>query len=160
MAVEVRQAPEQERALIKSLMIPYIAELQQYEDRPGAYNGLPAQLPLYWSNPDYYPFTIWSDGQFVGFGLVRRTCVQTGTAMEVDEFFIKPEYECQGIGTAAAVWIWKKFPGKWELAVTKKNAKAVSFWSKCIRDHSLFFEEPEEFPSRGGCRLRFLFEVQ
>ena len=35
MSIEVRQAPEQERALIQSMMVPYIAELSQFEERQG-----------------------------------------------------------------------------------------------------------------------------
>ena len=154
MNVEVRQALLDEQLLIKDLIGPYIEELDQFEERSGGYNLL-RSVDL--SDSDRVPFTIWASGQLVGFALVRRITMQTEPAMEVEEFYVRPEFQRQGIGTAAAIEVWKKFPGKWVAEVTKKNP-ASSFWRKCIEGNSKLLGT-EEFRTPGGWRFRFLFEV-
>lgn len=155
MDVEVRQALlNEEQTLIKNLIVPYIEELDQFEEHSGGYNRL-RFLDL--SETDRVPFTIWASGQLAGFVLVRRITMQTEPAMEVEEFYVRPEFQRQGIGTAAAIEVWKKFPGRWVVEVTKKNP-ASSFWRKCIEGNSKLLGT-EEFRTPGGWRFQFLFEI-
>jgi ribosomal-protein-alanine N-acetyltransferase len=78
--------------------------------------------------------------------------------MQVAEFFIHPENRRKGIGKAAITELWRRFPGKWELQVHKRNLGAAEFWISCIKVASSF-HVIDEITHNDGQRLFFHFTI-
>jgi len=91
-------------------------------------------LPLYWTDPDRYPFLIQVDGRLVGLALVKRGSEFSDreTVWDVAEFFVVRAYRRQGIGLKAAHELWRRFPGPWEVRVMQSNRTALHFWERAI----------------------------
>jgi predicted acetyltransferase len=161
MTVEVRVASNDEQAVTMTLLDQYLRELRHFREFPvGATTaaGYP-YLQDYWSEPDRFPFTLWSNDELAGFALIRRIRDEHGWVMHLAEFFIQPQYRRQGIGQTAAVALWQQFPGRWELQVMKGNRPAIEFWRNCIQAQAQVWHV-EEIITNDGPRLLFYFEVR
>jgi predicted acetyltransferase len=44
------------------------------------------------------------------------------------EFFVARHYRREGVGRAAALAAFRAHPGRWELAVARRNTPARAFW--------------------------------
>ena len=115
MNVEVRQAAEAEQTQIEELLNDYLAELSQHREICAGATSVAEYRYLkdYWSDNNRFPFTLWANCELVGFAFVRRIEEEQPATFQVAEFFIKPKYRRCGIGRAAVVNIWQKFPGRW-----------------------------------------------
>jgi predicted acetyltransferase len=91
-------------------------------------------LPLYWSEPNRFPFLVKVDGDLAGFALVCRGSEISGDdeTWDLTEFFIMRGYRRSGAGTTVAHQIWRKFSGLWEVRVTEKNRGAHAFWKRAV----------------------------
>ena len=91
-------------------------------------------LPLYWSEPDRYPFLVKMDGKLTGFVLVKRGSEFSGdrTVWDMAQFFVLRGCRRRGIGTQVAHEVWKQFPGPWEVRVMQSNVSAHDFWTHAI----------------------------
>jgi predicted acetyltransferase len=100
-------------------------------------------LPLYWSEPNRYPFLIRFDGKLAGLALVKRGSELSGhhEAWDMAEFFVLRGCRRRGIGSLAAQQVWRRLPGLWEVRVMRSNAGAISFWKHAIAD---FMGKPVE----------------
>lgn len=92
------------------------------------------QLPLYWTEPDRYPFLIKVNTEIAGFVLVKKgsDIIADNTVWDVGEFFIIRGYRRQGVGMKVAHEMWKRFPGPWEVRVMRSNRTAANFWRQAI----------------------------
>ena len=160
MNVEVRQAAEAEQTQIEELLNDYLAELSQHREIcVGATSAAEYRyLKDYWSDNNRFPFTLWANCELVGFAFVRRIEEELPATFQVAEFFIKPKYRRCGIGRAAVVNIWQKFPGRWELQVMNRNDSAVRFWERCISQKAKSWTV-EDIVAPDGRRQFFHFEV-
>jgi predicted acetyltransferase len=95
--------------------------------------GYPS-LPLYWSEPDRYPFLVQMDGKLAGLVLVKRGSEISGnrTVWDIAEFFVLRGCRRRGIGTQVAHQVWRQFPGPWEVRVMQSNVSAHDFWTRAI----------------------------
>lgn len=86
-------------------------------------------LVRYWTEPDRECFLIRADGQIAGFALLDR---EGHSGLPVDwnmgEFFVARHYRREGVGRAAALAAFRAHPGRWEVAVARRNAPAQAFW--------------------------------
>jgi predicted acetyltransferase len=91
-------------------------------------------LPLYWSEPDRYPFLVRMNGKLAGFVFVKRGSEVSGreAIWDMAEFFILRAYRRRGIGTQTAHEIFRRFPGLWEVRVMPSNVSACQFWARAI----------------------------
>jgi predicted acetyltransferase len=107
-----------------------IADLQLNADGRFGY----ALLPLYWQEPNRYPFLVTVDDTLAGFALVKQGSVVSGQAeiWDMAEFFIVRGQRKQGVGTRVAHEMWRKFPGRWEIRVTERNQAGQAFWARAI----------------------------
>jgi predicted acetyltransferase len=112
-----------------------------------------APLPLYWSEPDRYPFLVRMDDKLLGFVLVKRGSEISGnhTVWDIAEFFVLRGCRRRGIGTQMAHQVWRRFPGPWEVRVMQSNSAASHFWAQAV---SLFTGEPVApvYTQKGGER--------
>ena len=141
MAVTVRQARAEERALIDGLLKFYIYDFSEMEpaasdrfdfDESGGY-GLWPDLGDYWSREGFHPLLILAGGKFAGFALVNTHSHQGGEVeRNMGEFFIARKYRRGGIGASAVGSILAALPGVWEVAVAERNRVAKAFWPRAI----------------------------
>lgn len=89
---------------------------------------------ILWEKPNVlFPFLILVDGKPAGFALIATPPhVPYGGDYYVNEFFLLRPYRGKGIGERAAVEVFDKFHGQWELMVMPKNLRALAFWRKTI----------------------------
>jgi predicted acetyltransferase len=87
------------------------------------------RLRTYLVYEDHHPFLLRSEGEMVGFALVRKS--KPGSHV-IGEFFIKSEFRRSGIGRSAVAEILYKFAGNWEIPFQEENVKAASFWRGAI----------------------------
>jgi predicted acetyltransferase len=118
------------------------------------------QLPLYWSEPNRYPFLIWIEGSPAGFALVKRGSEFSGAAnvWDMAEFFVLREFRRRSIGTQAVQEVWSRFPGAWEIRVLQANVAAFRFWQRAISRITGASADPVFFEKDGERWQMFSFE--
>ena len=140
--VVVRLAERSERPLIDGLMQFYFYDFSEMEPdgstemevgadgRFGAY----VYLPEYWEEPGRVPLVIRCGGHPVGFALLNQHSHRDGGPVErnMAEFFIVRKHRRHGVATAAFHQILAAYPGRWEVAVVARNARALAFWPRAI----------------------------
>jgi len=87
------------------------------------------RLRTYLAYEEHWPLVIRSDGEVVGFALVRKSKPDTHV---IGEFFIKSEFRRTGVGEASVEQILQKFKGNWEIPFQNENPIAAIFWRKTI----------------------------
>jgi predicted acetyltransferase len=163
-AVELRPARESDRPRVEVLLGAYLRELDAYEpplrgdDDPARFSY--PYLPLYWSDADRHPFLISSEGETVGFVFVREELSEATVVRHVAEFYVVPASRRLGVGQSAALALWKRFPGRWQLQVHCANAKAVRFWRSCVDRIAKVPPRVSEIRVRESKRLQFDWVVE
>ncbi len=85
------------------------------------------------------PFIISTADSAVGFAFIGRqpfNYMSPDRDLRVSEFFILRPFRKKGYGRSAAETLFKRFPGKWELAVVSSNKPAMRFWRGILHDHA------------------------
>jgi predicted acetyltransferase len=86
-------------------------------------------LQTYWTEPDREALLIRADGKLAGFVLLNRHGHSgLATDFSVGEFFVARHYRRSGVGRAAALAVLCARPGRWEIAVARRNTGAQAFW--------------------------------
>jgi predicted acetyltransferase len=57
------------------------------------------------------------------------------------EFFILRKFRRQRVGERAAVLLFDRFPGRWEVRQRSSNQPATAFWRSAIGRYTRFEEE-------------------
>jgi predicted acetyltransferase len=158
----VLAVPEQE-AVLSNLLELYAHDFSDFHPlelgADGRFGYQP--LPLYFTDPDRYPFLIKVDGRLAGFALVTKGSgvSERAAVWDVAEFFVVRAYRRKGIGVTAAHEMWKRFPGWWEVRVMQANRTALIFWERAI---ATFNNQQAIHPTRieknGECWYVFAFE--
>jgi len=82
------------------------------------------------------PFVILRAGRPIGFAVVTRP-VSRGAGTDADyrlsEFFVVADQRKLGVGREAALLLFARFNGKWEVTEQSRNTGAVQFWRRVIR---------------------------
>ncbi len=88
----------------------------------------------FWTGRGRHLFVLRVGGRLAGFALVRDRAHYAGrAAREISEFFVLRKYRRRGVGTRAALALFRRFPGRWELAELTWNVVAQRFWRRIIR---------------------------
>ena len=140
--IEISAAAYQEKNILPNLMQDYLYEFSQISDveldDTGQFHY--RYLDYYWTEPDRYPFLIRVQGDLVGFVLLRKG---TYFPLQLDndqagrliaEFFVMKGYHRQGVGTRAALDLFARFPGRWEIAQEPGNHGGQDFWRNLVSD--------------------------
>lgn len=159
--IEVIPATLEQAPILANLLELYAHDFSEFFDleigADGRFGYSP--LPLYWTEPDRYPFLV-TIGKLTGFALVKRGSEVSGkdTVWDMAEFFVLRGYRRRGIGTQIAHEVWRRFPGLWEVRVLQSNVSAYHFWASAI---SIFTGEaihPVGIEKGGECWKLFSFE--
>lgn len=139
--VSVTPAGEAERALIEGLFQFYLYDFSEMEppeatdlvfEEDGRYRPFPP-LATYWDEADRWPLLIRVDGRPAGFALLNQTSHRGGAVeRNMGEFFVARKYRADGIATEALRQVLTLHPGRWEVAVVERNARAKAFWPRAI----------------------------
>jgi predicted acetyltransferase len=139
-AVRLTQGFAEHAALLQNLMQLYTHDFSEFwagSDRgevgpDGRFPPYP--LEEYWSRPNWSALLIWSGDALAGLSLVNdQTHLDLPAHRNVGEFFILRKHRSRGVGRRAAEAVFALHPGWWEVAVTRKNLRAQSFWRNTLR---------------------------
>jgi predicted acetyltransferase len=134
--IEVTPAGTEHKSALANLLELYQHDFSEFVDVELGQDGRFGYkyLPLYWSEPNRFPFLIQVDGKLAGFALVRRGSEVSGNrdVWDMAEFFVVRGYRKRGVGTRAAHQVWRRCPGKWEIRVMPSNESAREFWSAAV----------------------------
>ncbi len=115
-------------------------------------------LEAYWTEPGREAFLIRADGGLAGFVLLNDHS-HSGLPLDhaVAEFFVVRKLRRSGVGRAAALAAIRPRPGRWELAVTRRNPGALAFWRAVAAEAaSGAVEEFDTTDPWNGTILRFV----
>jgi predicted acetyltransferase len=90
----------------------------------------------YFENFNEKAFLIKINNELAGFVLLDKEQLIEPVDYNMGEFFILAKFQGKGISYKVAEEIFKKYPGKWSVAVMPENIKALKFWRKIISNVS------------------------
>lgn len=133
----VSPARASEQASLENLMELYLhdfSELAEQDLDVGPDGRFGYSLDEYFGGAERHPFVIRVGEHLAGFALVKRgsEVENDPTSMDVAEFFVMRGYRRRGVGRAAAVTLWDRFPGRWLVRVLETNPHAFSFWETVV----------------------------
>jgi predicted acetyltransferase len=114
-------------------------------------------LANWFANDHSHPLLIAQGTQAVGFALVTRPRVPRRGEAPVDyclsEFFVRQAHRCVGVGRQAAMLIFDRFAGAWEVLEYERNRGSVQFWRRVLAAYTggEFVERAQD----GQIRQRF-----
>lgn len=120
--------------VLRNLLELYVHDFSEYVPIDLQPSGR-FDVPLgdqWWVRDDHFPFFIRSNGKLSGFALARRGSRVNATpeVMDVAEFFVVRGARARGVGTTAALALFGRFPGPWEIRIRRANPGALKFWSR------------------------------
>jgi predicted acetyltransferase len=129
MTIDVSAAQESERGVVRRLMEFCLYDWSELEgwdvDDHGEFGY--RWLDHYWTDESRHAFLIRVNGRLAGLALVRQE-----SCTEMAEFFILRRYRRSGVGTASAVELIHRFPGRWVVTQHLTNPAATAFWRTAI----------------------------
>jgi predicted acetyltransferase len=130
-SVTVDLATADETELLLNLWQLYMKGLAEFRDSEVQSDGRyrDDRLRTYLAYEEHWSFLTRSEGEIVGFALVRKSKPETYV---IGEFFILPEFRGTGVGGSAVSEILQKFVGNWEIPFQNDNSKAAAFWRRTI----------------------------
>ncbi|MFO0618647.1 MAG: hypothetical protein U0414_39005 [Polyangiaceae bacterium] len=134
-AVELVAARAEDEPVVSRLMQLYVHDLS---DRVGMDIGEDGLFPFapeqrYWSEARYQPFLLRVGGRLSGFVVVDGVSRLSGEPVnDMSQFFVLKRYRRKGVGRAAAITTFDRFPGTWEVREAPENAPAIAFWRSVI----------------------------
>ena len=130
-----------DRSLIEGLFQFYIYDFSEMEpagsddlsfNTEGLFEPYP-YLPEYWTAEDRWPLLIRVDDQLAGFALINTVSHKGGLVeRNMAEFFVARKYRGGEVAARALHQVLALHPGRWEVAVVARNARALTFWPRAI----------------------------
>jgi predicted acetyltransferase len=156
--IDLTPATREQESVVANLLELYAHDFSEFHNLELGADGRfgYASLPLYWSEPDRYPFLVQVDGRLAGFALVKS---ESGI-WDLAEFFIARAYRRRGIGMAAAHQLWGRFPGIWQVRVLQSNRAALNFWQAAVTSFSGVATHPTRTEKDDNGWYVFTFEGQ
>jgi len=141
MRVRLSPIPPEQEDVLQNLMQLYVHDFSEFW--AGTTRGeveadgrfAPYPMAAYWTDPVRSAAFIWRDDVLAGFALVNDHA-HSGLPIDqsVAEFFVLRKHRRSGLAAQAARLVFASRPGLWEVAVTRKNAVALSFWRRATAD--------------------------
>jgi predicted acetyltransferase len=139
MTVIVTHARRDQEPIIQNLAQLYTHDFSEFwagtakgDLRPDG-RFAPYPLEQYWTRPRWSAALIWSDDVLAGFVLINDQA-HSGQPVNrnVGEFFVLRKHRGLGVGRRAAEAVFSRHAGSWEVAVARRNVRALQFWRKTI----------------------------
>jgi predicted acetyltransferase len=92
------------------------------------------RLRRHFEDPLCHPFLLRCGGKLAGFAIHEGRSRFTGEAGTNDfaELFVMRKYRKLGLGARAAIAVFDRFAGPWEVRQVRGNVAATAFWRKVI----------------------------
>ena len=137
MSVTLRDARSfsEDREWIRAMYRDYLSELSVSKTglfpALGEWDARESEFLAGWfADHSNHPFVILSDGVRVGFALVTRPI---GAARHrLSEFFVVAAARRRSVGRSAALLLFSRFGGEWEIVEDEHNRAALAFWRSVI----------------------------
>lgn len=156
-AVDIELSTLSTARIIKNLYPLYLHDLSAFTAAaPNAHGVLAgpavtsfaeqvAFLDPWWQAPrSLFPFLIRVDELPAGFALVASgEYVEKGLDCAMQEFFVAHPYRVQRIAERAALQVFARFPGKWEIRILGTNLRAAAFWTRVVQRIDSDYDEEE-----------------
>jgi len=135
-SVTAVEAPAAQRLVLDRLLQLYKYDFSEFAPIGSPHGEVDAEgrftypsLESYWQDSGRIPLLIRADDHIAGFALVNQWCA-LGLPLDhaVAEFFVLRKYRRARIGTRAAMLIFRRYPGRWEVPVAWYNPPALAFW--------------------------------
>ncbi len=129
-----------DKILLMRLMELYSYEFTEFSDDDiseyGCYGY--GYIDDYWKEEGRFPYLIRVDGKIGGFALICPHCDfrREENARCVGEFFVMLKYRRKGIGKKAAVELFDRHRGLWEVCYWKNNLPAGQFWKSVVEEYT------------------------
>ena len=140
--VTVVEAPTAQWPVLDHLLQLYLHDFSEFapigsphgEVDAGGRFGYPG-LEGYWQRDGHIPLLIRADRHLAGFVLVSEWSA-LGLPLDhvVAEFFVLRKYRRTRVGTRAALLVFRRYPGQWEVPVAWYNAPAQAFWRRVTEE--------------------------
>ncbi|WP_456271343.1 GNAT family N-acetyltransferase [Bacillus sp. AK031] len=140
MKLELCVASLSEKDVIKNLMQFYFYDFSEFNRADVTENGQFGSYPYldhYWEEEGRFPFTLKVGNQYVGFVLVREVLNEGEAFHSIAEFFIMKKYRRTGLGRLAAIEVFERFKGTWEVSQIEGNEPAIIFWRNVIDQYTI-----------------------
>jgi predicted acetyltransferase len=134
MTVTLHPATPDDEPVLRRLLELYRHDFSEVDgadlDERGLF-GYP-YLDRYWTEPDRSAFLLRVEGRLAGFVLINGHTYTDEGERAVAEFFVVRKYRRRGVGRRAAIAVFERIPGVWEVPVRAANAAAHAFWRAAI----------------------------
>ena len=131
MDIDLEEVSIDEKAVLRKLLKDYQREIKGIKE-PDEYK----YLDSYWEDVNRYAFFVKVGESIGGFVLVNRHTVLKREANSIAEFYILKCFRGGGIGRKAALMVFERLKGKWEVAEMMENKLAQKFWRSVIGDYT------------------------
>jgi predicted acetyltransferase len=137
-SVNVVEAPVAQRPVFDHLIQLYKYDFSEFAPIGSPYGEVDEEgrfaypgLDSYWQERGRIPLLIRADDRLAGFALVHQwSALQLPLDHAVAEFFVLRKYRRARVGTRAALLIFRRYPGRWEVGVAWYNPPALAFWRR------------------------------
>lgn len=134
---------ETERPLLQRLFELYLYDFSELEHADVDEEGwfVPSARPWlarYWSEPGKHALLLRAGGKPAGFALIDESSpiADSGHRRFLGAFFVARAYRRRGYGTSAAVAVFDRFPGPWQVLQVRANVGAQQFWRRVIGERT------------------------
>lgn len=175
MKISISLTDQSTKFIVNNLYPLYLHDLSEiWEWKPNIYgvyedddtltlNEQNKVFDVWWENPSVlFPYLVRVDDIPAGFAFVATPpYTPHGSEFYMNEFFMLRPFRGKGIAEAAAVQVFNKHKGSWELQTnpTEANKRAQFFWRKTMQNYTSESHQ-EEFANteNDGYKIIFRFD--
>jgi predicted acetyltransferase len=162
MQIELIKASIKQKHILANLLELYAYDFTEYCDFDIGDNGFYGckDLDLYWIESNFFPYLIYVNKKIAGFILMQKGSPISDdiNIWDISEFFIMRKYKRHGVGNIAAIKIWERFKGFWQVRVLTSNPIACSFWLQTIKKFISVYPVKNEMNIKGEDWIIYSFE--
>ena len=132
------EAPAAQRPVLDHLLQLYKYDFSEFAPIGSPYGEVDEKggfaypgLERYWQESGRIPLLIHANDRLAGFVLVHQwSALERPLDYGVAEFFVLRKYRRARVGARAALLVFRRYPGRWEVPVAWYNPPALAFWRK------------------------------
>jgi predicted acetyltransferase len=138
----VAEAPAAQRPVLARLLQLYLHDFSEFAPIGSPHGEVNEEgcfayprLESYWQKDGQIPLLIRADDRLAGFALVNQWSA-LGRSLDhvVAEFFVLRKYRRARVGARAALLVFRRYPGRWEVPVAWYNPPAQAFWRSVVEE--------------------------
>ncbi|MDZ5472178.1 GNAT family N-acetyltransferase [Bacillus sp. 31A1R] len=145
--MELVAVQSEKKSVLANLLEYYVYEFSPYlhidVNEEGKYGF--DKVEEYVESEQYSSYFIMVENQYAGFVIVKIE--KDGPFnYSIEQFFVLNRYNGKGIGKKAAIEIFNRYRGKWQITQTETNYHAQAFWRGVIKGYTKneFIEKYDE----------------